>query len=301
MPTRSSSPHAAARGRRRGWGRSARERLELSSGLVADIIDTGAPAGLLASTEPAVLLLHGIGMTSASLEPVATALAATHRAVCVTLPGYGGTPRPRHGLSIEDDAAVAAEIADRLHLRSLIVVGQSMGTQVGVELARSRPDLVAGLVLIGPVVDDRHSRAIDQAVALAIDSTRERPLANLIVLRDYLRCGLRWYLKTLPAMLGYSTIDRAAGVIAPTIVVRGAGDPIAGEEWVRRLAGAFPDARVATLSGAHHVQLVVPDDVAALIRALANDRSAAIRQGHARFGTSDHDGNTTTLERRSNA
>jgi pimeloyl-ACP methyl ester carboxylesterase len=241
-------------------------------------------------------------MTSASLEPVATALAATHRAVCVTLPGHGSTPRPRHGLSIEDYAAVAAGVAERLGLRSVVAVGQSMGTQVCVELALTRPELVSGLVLIGPVVDDRHPRAVDQAVALGVDSTRERPLANAIVVRDYLRCGLRWYLKTLPTMLAYSTIERAAAVDTPTIVVRGAGDPIAGADWTRRLAATLPDARVVTLPGAHHTQLVVPDDVAALVRSLADDRSRPIRQGRAAPVVTDDDGNTTTtLERRSNA
>ncbi|RWZ59187.1 alpha/beta hydrolase [Labedella populi] len=300
MPTRSRSRHSASVGRWRGWGAAHRKRLELTGGLVVDIVDTGRPSGA-PTGHPVVLLVHGIGMTSASLEPVATAVAATHRAVCVTLPGYGGTPRPPRPLSVEDDAVVAAEVAELLGLRSVVAVGQSMGTQVCVELARSRPDLVTGLVLVGPVVDDRHPRVIDQAVALAVDSTRERPLANAIVIRDYLRCGPRWYLKTLPAMLAYPTIERAAEVAAPTIVVRGSRDPIAGTEWVRRLAASLPDGRVVTLPGAHHVQLIVPDDVAALVRSLANDRSRAIRQGHARHGRSDHDGNTTTLERRSNA
>ena len=313
MPTRKGSDHSARTGRWRGWGVARRERIELTDGLVVDVVDTGAPTSARAgdrpvaeatgsATRPAVLLIHGIGMTSASLEPVATALATTHRAVCVTLPGHGSTPRPRHGPSIEDYAAVAAGVAERLGLRSVVAVGQSMGTQVCVELARTRPDLVSGLVLIGPVVDDRHPRAVDQAVALAVDSTRERPLANAIVIRDYLRCGLRWYLKTLPTMLAYSTIDRAEGVVAPAIVVRGAGDPIAGVDWVRRLAATLPDARVVTLPGAHHTQLVVPDDVAALVRSLADDRSRPIRQGRAALDVTDHDGKTTTtLERRSNA
>jgi pimeloyl-ACP methyl ester carboxylesterase len=301
MPTRDRSPRGSLIGRRRGWEASGRKRLDLPSGHVVDIVDTGAPRSSPSPSEPAVLLLHGIGMTSASLEPVARALASTHRAVCVTLPGHGSTPRPEHRMTVDDFASVAGEVADRLGLDSVIVVGQSMGSQMSVELARRRPELVAGLVLIGPVVDDRHPTAVDQALALALDSTRERVLTNLIVTRDYFRCGLRWFGKTLRSMLAYSTITRAADVTAPTIIVRGSGDPIAGTEWVSRLAGTMPDARVATLPGVHHVQLVVPDDVAALVRALANDRSGAIRQGPAPSGATDHDGNTTTLERRSNA
>lgn len=305
MATRDRSPHGSFVGRRRGWRASGRRRLELGSGHVVDIVDTGAPPNAPSPGGPAVLLIHGIGMTSASLEPVARALAATHRAVCITMPGHGSTPRPDRRLTVGDFASVAGEVADRLGLRTVIVVGQSMGAQMSVELARRRPELVAGLVLIGPVVDDRHPTAVDQGLALALDSTRERLLTNLIVTRDYLRCGIRWFATTLQSMLAYSTITRAADVTAPTIIVRGSGDPIAGSEWVVRLAGAMPDARVATLPGVHHVQLVVPDDVAGLVRSLArslaDDRSGVIRQGHARPGATDHDGNTTTLERRSNA
>ncbi len=274
--------------------------MELGEGLVVDVVDTGRPSGT-PPDGPAALLIHGIGMTSASLEPLAAALAPTHRAVCVTLPGHGSTPRPPRGLAIEDYAAVAGAVADRLGLRAVIAVGHSMGTQIGVELARSRPELVVGTVLIGPVVDDRHPTAVGQATALAVDSTRERPLTNLIVLRDYLRCGIRWYATALGPMLDYPMRERAADVAVPSVVVRGSGDPIAGADWIERLAKAMPNGRAATLTGVHHVQLAVPDDVAALVRSLADDRSPAIRQGPARPAGNHQHGNTTTLDRRSNA
>lgn len=261
-------------GRRRIGERS---RLTLDSGLVVQVVDTGAPSRPATTPAPAssVLLLHGIGMTSASLEPVAAALAATHRAVCVTLPGHGASPRPREDLSVEDYAAAAGEAADRLGLDRAVVVGQSMGSQFSIALARARPDLVTGLVLIGPVVDDRHATAFAQGAALALDSGRETVRGNVLVVRDYLRCGPRWFGATLRAMLAYPTLERAADLDVPTIVVRGAGDTIAGAEWVERLAGAMGDARVATVPGAHHAQLVVPKDVAELVRRI--DRAAARR------------------------
>lgn len=282
---------------RRSGGRP--QRLALDSGLVVEVHDTGSPA-TPPPTGNAVLLLHGIGMTASSLEPVARALSTTHRAVRLTLPGHGGSPRPRRSLSVEDYAAAASEAADRLGLERVVVLGQSMGAQFAVALARLRPDLVAGLVLIGPVVDDVHPTAVAQGVALALDSTREPVRGNLLVFRDYVRCGPVWFASTLRAMLAYPTRDKAAGITVPTVVVRGAGDPIAGAAWVRRLAGVMGDARVATLPGAHHTQLVVPRDVAELVRRV-DGRSAAPRQGHARISETEKHGNLTIHERRSNA
>jgi pimeloyl-ACP methyl ester carboxylesterase len=248
-------------------------------------------------------------MSSASLEPVADELAPTHRAVCLTLPGHGRTPRPPAPLSVEHYAAVAGEAADRLNLRSVVAVGQSMGSQFCVELARSRPDLVVGLVLIGPVVDDAHPTAIAQGVALALDSTRERVPTNLLVVRDYLRCGIRWFGSTLRPMLDYPTLEKASVVTVPTIVVRGARDPIAGARWVTRLAGSMGDARVATVRGPHHAQLVVPRDIAHLVRRVdasarrrrADARSETSRQGPARVAETGDDGIDIIPDRRSTA
>lgn len=290
-----------------GSGGSARRRTRLvvGPGVEIDVVEPDgraerrdvAPGG---GQPTSVLLLHGIGMTSATLEPVATSLAPTHRAVCLTLPGHGGVPRPPRGLSVEDYAAVAAQAVGRLRLGRVIVVGQSMGTQVAVELARGHPDLVEGLVLIGPVVDDAHATVVAQARALAIDSSRESVRANALVVRDYLRCGLRWYLPTLRAMLAYPTLEKASALAVPTIVVRGAGDPIAGPTWAERLAAAMGDARVVTLVGPHHAQLVRPGDVAELVRRL-DARWSRPRQGPARGRETGEHGTLTTHGRRSNA
>lgn len=253
--------------------------VDAERGLEVEVVDSGPASAPVrpgaVDAAPAILLLHGIGMTSASLEPLAAELAPAHRTVCVTLPGHGRSRRPSAPLSIEDYAATAAAVLERLGLRDVIAVGQSMGSQFVVELARSRPDLVAGVVAIGPVTDDAHPTAIAQGTALAIDSTRERPTANLLVVRDYLLCGIRWFTANLRPMLDYRIDERAADVRVPATVIRGSRDPIAGPDWVVRLAAAFPDGRAVTLTGPHHVQLVVPRDVAAVVRAVAS-RSRAV-------------------------
>ncbi|PSL37138.1 alpha-beta hydrolase superfamily lysophospholipase [Labedella gwakjiensis] len=267
---------AARRRDRAGASPIGRRRLTLASGVVVDVADTGPATGTTTGTgegtarSTGVLLLHGIGMTSASLEPVAVALSASHRAVSLTLPGHGRTPRPSEPLSVEDYATAAGEAADRLGLERVVVVGQSMGAQFSVELARRRPDLVVGLVLIGPVVDDTRRSAVAQGRALALDATRESIGANAIVFRDYVLCGPRWFGSTLRAMLAYPTLEKASAVTVPTVVVRGAGDPIAGSDWVERLAASMGDARVVTIRGAHHAQLVSVRDVAGLVRRVAS-------------------------------
>jgi pimeloyl-ACP methyl ester carboxylesterase len=72
------------------------------------------------------------------------------------------------------------------------------------------------------------------------------------VFSEYVRCGPRRYLATLPSMLGYPTEATAAAVTVPTLLVRGSKDPICRRPWARRLAAVLAVGRLVEIPGAHH-------------------------------------------------
>ncbi len=121
-----------------------------------------------------VLLIHG--GPGASLLPFARQIArATGLEADFALAYWEqrGTGRSRGTLgegdlsldAIVSDAAVVAErLAERFG-RAPLVVGHSWGTVVGVLLARDRPDLVAGYVGVGQVVNVRDQEAASTAWA----------------------------------------------------------------------------------------------------------------------------------------
>lgn len=202
----------------------------------------------------AVLLVHGIGMTHASLDLVQDALPPTLRTLNVDLAGFGSTERPPRATSIEEYAADLAGLLDRLGAWPLVAAGHSMGTQVVLELARIRPLGVRAIVMVGPVVDDARHTVRQQSASLVRDTLREPAPVNALVVRDYVRGGVRWYLEVLREMMRYPTLDRMAGCTVPAIVVRGESDPIAREAWCRRLVEANgADARLVTIPGDRHV------------------------------------------------
>jgi hypothetical protein len=45
-------------------------------------------------------------------------------------------------------------------------------------------------VLLGPVVDSERRTVLQQSLSLGLDSLRENPVGNAIVLTDYARAGL---------------------------------------------------------------------------------------------------------------
>lgn len=226
-------------------------------------------SGEASATAPAVVLLHGIGMSHRTFDAVQPLLAADSCVISLDLPGFGATRKPARLLTVADHAEAVDEALDRLGVGRRVLVGHSMGCQFAVEQAVGRTDDVAGIVLIAPVVDDQRRNLPAQARDLALDTLREPPRVNARVLTDYLKCGLGWYLATLKAMFDYDTEARMRLTSCRAIVVRGEHDPVAREPWCRRLSGAAPHGAVVTVPGsAHAVPLTAPEAVAGVVRGL---------------------------------
>jgi len=226
---------------------------------------TGPP-----SEGPAFVLVHGIGASHAYFGRLQRELARTGDVHSVDLPGFGGLPRPDGPRSVEQLAEALGRRLDALAVRAAVLVGHSMGAQVVTELAIRRPDLVTHLALLGPVTDPERATAGAQGRDLLRDMLGEPPSANALVLGAYLRCGIRWYRRELPAMLGYPTLAAVRRAPCPVLVVRGANDPIARPAWAARVAAAATDGALVEVPGARHVvQHTAPSETAAAIVALA--------------------------------
>ena len=218
---------------------------------------------------PVHVLVHGIGASHRYLSRLHDELARDGEVHSLDLPGFAGLPEPPHAPSVEQMAAALARALDRLDIPRGVLVGHSMGAQWVVELAVQRPDRAAGVVLIGPVADDRHRSLRAQAVALWLDTLLEPPHVNTIVFHDYLRCGPVWFLLEARPMVAYPLERRIAEVEAPVLVVRGGRDPIAGTAWCRRLRDRAFHGRLAVVPGhAHVVQHSAPRAVASAVRSL---------------------------------
>ncbi|MET3921041.1 alpha/beta hydrolase [Arthrobacter sp. UYEF20] len=209
--------------------------------------DTAPPA-------PAVVLVHGIGVSHRYLRRLHGVLAGSVDTYSIDLPGFGATPRPEHTLTVADHASYILGAMEQLGVLEFMIVGHSMGTQFAVEAARQQPGRIPYVVLMGPVVDSKRRTVVQQALALGRDSLFfESPSANALVFTDYLRCGPSWYLKTLRVMMGYPMEEKIAGVAAPVLVLRGASDPVASADWCRRLADRAPSGTLLEIRGTGHV------------------------------------------------
>lgn len=85
---------------------------------------------------PALLLVHGLGSTSQSWDPIHDDLAAHREVVAVDLPGHGQSPPLQGGTTFAGMVDAVARFIDEEGLHGIDLVGSSIGGRLVLELAR---------------------------------------------------------------------------------------------------------------------------------------------------------------------
>lgn len=217
---------------------------------------------------PAVLVLPGIAVGARYYRPLARALAAQGVPVAITeLRGQGesthrigrrGGAAGYHESAAEDVPLALDALERELGARSVVLLGHSMGAQIGVyHLARHDPRVV-GLVAVAAQspfhrgFPGRMGRRLRVGAVLlpaigwlaghvpgAFFGAKGRVPADRI--RDWSRLAARGVMQPARADLDYPAA--LAEVTVPVLSVVIAGDELAPESAARRLLGMLPSAR----------------------------------------------------------
>jgi pimeloyl-ACP methyl ester carboxylesterase len=217
---------------------------------------------------PTVVLVHGIGVSSRYLLPTAGYLATRCSVHVPDLPGSGRSSRLRGRPTVRRLGDALEAWLDAAGLaRPSAFVANSFGCQLVLDLAARHPERVPRLVLVGPTVD-RHARSIPHhAARLALDITREPVGLLAIQSLDYslhlAKSGVGGFVE----MMRDPVESKLARVAAPTLVVRGARDPIVPRAWAEEVAATLPHGRLVEVEGAAHaVNYADPDALARVVR-----------------------------------
>jgi pimeloyl-ACP methyl ester carboxylesterase len=231
---------------------------QLSAGSLIYVRHAGAGAP--------VVLVHGLGVSSTYFGPLARVLARRMHVVAPDLPGWGRSPRPSRPLDIPAAGHALAGIIAGEALVAPMVVANSLGCQIAVELADRRPDLVGRLVLISPTVDPHYRSAPRQAWTFARDFLREPAGLLPIVARDYWTMGTRRIYATAMHALADRPEDKLPGIEAPMLVIRGDCDTTTTRAWAERCAALGPCGRFEPIRGAAHAShFSHPHEVAKIV------------------------------------
>lgn len=218
---------------------------------------------------PAVVCVHGLGVSHRYFLPLARALRRDARVAVPDLPGFGRTRGPSRALDVRGLSQALADWLRATGRAGAVLVANSTGCQVAVDLAVHAPDLLGPLVLVGPTVD-RRARSLPQQMArLLADAPWERPTLGPVLARDWIACGPRRYAATFGYVLTDPVERKLARVPVPTVVVRGARDPVVPRRWAEEVAGALPHGRLVEVPGVGHtVNWSAPERLARIVRPL---------------------------------
>lgn len=233
-----------------------------------------------------VVVLHGAGVDhrepEACFEP-ALAAAGGLRRVYPDLPGHGRTPAPPALRSVDDVVDVLLGFVEAVAGgEPVLLVGHSAGAHDARGLAARRPDLVAGLALVCPLVAGGHDVPAHEPVVrddalgdaefrgyfvvqtpAMLDRYRRfvQPGAALADDAATARIGERWEITGLddPGVAPYA---------GPVLVAAGRRDSSVGYAGAVGLLDRYPRATLAVVDGAGHA---LPHERPELLGALLTD------------------------------
>ncbi len=103
----------------------------------------------VAGSGPPVVLVHGIGDSSATWAPVLPALARRHLVIAPDLLGHGDSDKPRADYSVAAYANGVRDLLGVLGVERATLVGHSLGGGVAMQFAYQFPERTERLVLVG--------------------------------------------------------------------------------------------------------------------------------------------------------
>ncbi|MEV8129452.1 alpha/beta hydrolase [Streptomyces sp. NPDC085944] len=201
-----------------------------------------------------VLVLHG-GPGPGSLIPLVDHLAARHRVLAPTHPGWDGTTRPDDLDSVPALAALYLGLLAQLGLHDVTVIGTSFGGWVAAQtVLDDREGRISRLVLmdaVGPVVPGQQITA--PTGPRSAGPAPARGPAQRGGPSPQATAALRAYAG--PAMADADLLPRLPAVSCPVLVIWGSEDTVVTPGFGRAYAAAFPRARFELVEGAGHLPL----------------------------------------------
>jgi pimeloyl-ACP methyl ester carboxylesterase len=230
-----------------------------------------------------LVFLHGIGSSSASWLNQLETLKG-YRLIAWDAPGYGGSdfleaaqPMPAHY------ADELHAFLDRLLLKDVVIVANSLGCLMAAAYAAAHPERVRSMILLDPAAghagdESKQRERLKQFEELGPEGLAEKR-SPMVVARNSPREAVElmaWTQRRIrPAGYRHAIHCLTHGRIAvdarkfqkKVLVACGSEDTVTPEESCKAVAAAFPRAEYRSLPGLGHVpHMEAPEVVNGLIR-----------------------------------
>jgi pimeloyl-ACP methyl ester carboxylesterase len=243
--------------------------------------DTGE-AGL-----PVILCLHSLWLDHTMFDQLVAAAAGRYRVIRPDFRGQGKSAPPTGSIiDMETCADDIEALIDKMQLRSVNLVAQSMGGDVGIRIIARRPEVFRSFVMLGSSarseppeqiewVSKWHDEAartgfvgesLDLLMRVMFGETSRTDAAKQKALGHW-RAKMQASPPSLwPAIRGVverkSSVPLLPRVSAPTLVFSGEEDITRPPAWADEVVAGLPNARLVRLRAVGHSSILeAPDEV----------------------------------------
>nr|WP_258053360.1 alpha/beta hydrolase [Streptomyces sp. Ru72] len=241
----------------------------------------------LAGQGPVLVLIHGIGDSSATWAELIPDLARTHTVLAPDLLGHGASDKPRADYSVAAYANGIRDLLTTLGIESATLVGHSLGGGVAMQFAYQFPERTERLILVSAGGVGREVNPVLRAASLPgahlmlsalrlpgmrlnlglfahlmrlLDTDLGQDTAELLTLVDALpnATSRSAFIRTLRAVVDWrgqavTMLDRCyltEGM--PTLLIWGDRDGVVPVRHAHRAHEAMPGSRLEIFEGAGH-------------------------------------------------
>lgn len=240
-------------------------------------------------SDKTIILIHGLGGSAERWLEVIPRLSDRYRVIAPDLVGFGYSDKPSEDYTIEFFAKFLGAFIRSLRLRSVILVGTSLGGQIAAQYA-STSDLVERLVMVAPSGAMKSSTAaVDVYIMSALypnpSSARDAfsMMSNTGDVDDFTvtefvkRMSMpNAKLAFLSAVLGIknsSTEQALPKIKAPTLLLWGKQDKVIPIAFAPRFASRITDCTFLALDDCGHLPHVeIPGTFASVVREFLDSR-----------------------------
>lgn len=217
--------------------------------LAMSVLDTAAPH----DPRPALLCIHGVGGKKEQWLPQLSYFAQRHRVIAPDLRGHGATAVTAGPYSMQRIIDDLRQLIDARQVRTpLALLSHSYGGVIAMELARSYPELVSQIVLIGVAARFNYGLLFKLATMAPVPGRllewgRQRFFARRFHAPAQVMRALM-----AQALLPWRGWEQLAQVHQPVLAIAGKLDVVAPPQAVARMVRELPNARLQVVLRVKH-------------------------------------------------
>jgi 2-hydroxy-6-oxonona-2,4-dienedioate hydrolase len=199
-----------------------------------------------------IILVHGIGLSSRYMLPLAEELSNKYTVYAIDLPGFGKSGRPSGKYELEVLATSLRGFIEQNGIASPVLIGNSFGCQVIIKyLKRYATNTPA--ILIGPTMNVFERSYIMQMIRW-LQNLKNEPTKKLswILIKDIVGSGVVRVFKAFDLGIKDKPEDGLDRLNNRILFLRGELDPIVPMRWLKFLANKNKSFSVSELPNAGH-------------------------------------------------